>query len=321
MDIETGIAIIMNRWIKLRRGEVLHFITDETHLVEAEAVQRWADAYGAVLKMTLLSSDSVQNGAVIEEMAYHMAYADVIIGATDNSFITTDAVKNATAHGVRFLSLPLSCADGSSLLQQEFIGMDPRWAARAAKRLLRYLNASDTVRITTQKGTDLTFSIKGRCAKFFNGTATKKGSIGSASFEVYVAMEETATNGKLWLDASLGYLGKIQEPFWVTFSDGRLSCQADTPDAKRLCSYLESFQDPTMYLNGELGIGLNQISQCRGVSYIEDESTYGTFHIGMGRNLALGGQQQAAGHFDIITYHPTIYAGEKMIMRDGQLAV
>lgn len=319
MDIDTGISVIMNSWMQLKRDEVLHFITDETHLREAEAVKRWASQYNVVLKLTLLPSDSVQSGDVIEQIAYQLSYVDAIIGATDFSFITTSAVKNATRKGARFLSLPLSCTDGRSLFEQDFIAMDTRWAEKAAHFLTGVLNKNDTVHITTRRGTDLFFSKKGRRASYFNGVTAKRGALGSSSFETYIPICEYETEGTLFLDASLGYLGKISEPFFAHFHQGRLSTNSTSSDAKRLTAYIKHFHDEEMWINGELGIGLNTLSHCRGVSYIEDESTYGTFHIGMGRNIALGGNHQAAGHFDIVTYKPTIYVGSTLVMKDGKL--
>jgi len=50
---------------------------------------------------------------------------------------------------------------------------------------------------------------------------------------------------------------------------------------------------------------------------IEDESAYGTFHIGFGRNLSLGGAHDAAGHFDIVIHDPTITSDGTVIMRNG----
>ena len=41
----------------------------------------------------------------------------------------------------------------------------------------------------------------------------------------------------------------------------------------------------------------------------------------MGRNLALGGVHDAAGHFDLVFKYPTIYAGDVLIMKDGQPVV
>ena len=58
---------------------------------------------------------------------------------------------------------------------------------------------------------------------------------------------------------------------------------------------MEEYFDPRIYIAGELGIGLNSCSNCLGNCYIEDESAYGTFHVGLGRNIALGGVQNAKG--------------------------
>lgn len=319
MDIETGISIVMNHWVQVQPEELIHFITDENHMAEAKAMERWAVSHGAILKTTVLPSQRVQCGDVLEGMNHQLSVANVIIGATDYSFITTDAVRQATAKGARFLSLPLSCADGSSILEQDFIAMNTHWTSRAAKALLRRLNHCDAIRVVTKAGTDLRLCNRGRKGACFNGVAGKKGSLSSASFECCIPIVETGTNGDLWLDASLGYLGGIRHPFPVSFHDGRLSCTANSPDALRLREYIESFHDPKMWYSAEFGIGLNTIARCRGISYIEDESSYGTFHIGMGRNLALGGQQDAAGHFDIIADRPTIYAGDVMVMREGRV--
>lgn len=317
MHIETGVSIIMNRWLEAERDELILFVTDEAHQREAEAVDRWARSSDAVVKTIMLNSADVQEGLVIEELEEQFCRANAIIGATDNSFITSPAVKHATEKGVRFLSLPLSCTDGTSLLENDFIAMDCRWAAKMGKKLIRVLRRCKTVHITTELGTDLTFQIAGRKPGLYNGMTNRPGQVSSTSFEVYVAPLEHETEGKLVLDASLGYIGTPSEPIHIEFHEGRLHILDDHRDAIRLRDYINSFEDDTMWINGELGIGLNALSKCRGVSYIEDESTYGTFHIGMGRNITLGGIQQAAGHFDIVTYRPTIWAGDTCIMKDG----
>ncbi len=94
------------------------------------------------------------------------------------------------------------------------------------------------------------------------------------------------------------------------------------PAAGGSSSFLARFHDPeNMVVAAEFGIGLNTHSRCAGNCYIEDESTYGTFHIGFGRNIALGGVQDASGHYDLVTHAPCIYVDNRMIMDHGQLTV
>lgn len=320
INIEKGVSIILHDWLNVSSDELIHFITDETHLREAEAIERWAYGADAILKTTILNSQLVQKGEVIESMADILCKENVIIGATDFSFITTDAIRKAVKAGARFLSLPLSCTDGSSLLENDFIQMDPRVTYRDARKIIGIMKGARTIHVTTEKGTDLTFDIEGRNPGYFNGKAGRKGLIGSSSFEVFVAPNETKTSGVLYLDASFGYIGLVHNTVKCVFEDGCLvSAESEGSDGAKLLNYIASFNSDNMYRPGELGIGLNRISKTRGVSYIEDESAFHTFHIGMGRNLGLGGRQEAAGHFDIVTNAPTITADGRLIMKDGEI--
>ncbi len=318
MRMEQGARIIVENWLHAQPEDVLHFITDETKLKEAEAFVKASRQIGAIPKLTVLPADSIQAGDSIEEMRNIMSYATAIVGATNYSFITTNAVDYALHHGARFLSLPLSTNNGTSLLEQDFLRMDPVAAARMGRPMLRCLRSSDSVHITTKLGTDITFGIRGRKPGIFNGVTARAGVCASASFEVYIPPEETVTHGRVILDGSMGYIGLVRQPLELGFEKGYLTYIEPTPDGQKLKAYLEQFGDPEMYCAAELGIGLNKLSKCRGASYIEDESTYGTFHIGFGRNLALGGDHDAAGHFDIVVHDPTILTGESVLMKDGE---
>lgn len=319
MSIKKGASIIVNDWLKAERDEVLHFITDENHKKEAKAFEEAALTCGAVAKITYLRSDEIQKGDVLEEIRNIMSYADAIVGATDYSFVTTNAVEYALKKGARFLSIPMHTNDGRSLFAYSFLEMDPKIAEKMAAPLRKHLNRAQTIRVTTALGTDITFGKAGREVGLFHGVTAKRRSFGSASFEVYVPIEETKTNGKIVLDGSLGYLGKVKGSVELAFRDGYLVKIEDNATGRKLAEYLKQFDDPEMYCAAEFGIGLNQKARCRGLSYIEDESTFGTFHVGMGRNLALGGSHQADGHFDVVTHKPDIWAGDIKIMERGEL--
>lgn len=320
INIDEGVNIIVHNWLDVKNDELIHIITDETHLKEAEAFSKWANGNSAMLKTTILPSNSIQNGDVIEKMVNVLTNDNVIIGATDNSFITTNAVKEALNNGARFLSLPLSCTDGTSLLENDFIRMDTKEAKKLGHSIKDKLTKANKLHITTALGTDLTFSIENRKAHCFYGEAIRKGVASSASFECYIAPIEDSANGTLFLDGSFGYIGLVKSPIKIEFKDGKLiNAISKDESADKLINYIKSFKDEVMFKPGEFGIGLNKCSKCRGVCYIEDESAYGTFHIGMGRNITLGGTQDAAGHFDIVTHKPTIYADDKLIIKDGEI--
>ena len=83
-------------------------------------------------------------------------------------------------------------------------------------------------------------------------TSTEDGSLDANFFQHTV---ENATEGKLVLDGSLGYEGIVNEPIHIEFVHGRLQTSDTHDDARRLVNYIESFEDETMWMNGEFGIG------------------------------------------------------------------
>lgn len=129
------------------------------------------------------------------------------------------------------------------------------------------------------------------------------------------------TEGVMVLDGSLGYIGRPTEPTKIWFREGRIQGVEETPTGIRLQAYMDSYKDSGIYVAGEFGIGLNSYSKCRGNCYIEDESAYGTFHIGLGRNLALGGVHEANGHFDLVCLEPDIYTDNRQIMQQGKIII
>ena len=112
------------------------------------------------------------------------------------------------------------------------------------------------------------------------------------------------------LDGSLGYIGRAEEPTRILFKGGRITEIEETPTGIRLKKYMEDYQDPRIYIAGELGIGLNSCSQC-----------LGNFHVGLGRNIALGGIQNAKGHFDLVCMEPDIYTDNRQIMQQGKVII
>ena len=300
----AGARCIIQNWLEAKESEVIHFITDESHKKEADIFELAAFECGVVPKISILSLDGVQSGEVIDKMKNTMYYSDVIVGATHYSFVTTEAVEFALKKGSR-----------------EFIRMSPKLAKKMGKPIAQKITDAKEVVVKTKKGTNVAFSAKNRNAGIFAGSCTRKGKIASSSFEVYVPIVETATKGRVIADGSLGYLGKISEPIELIFEDGYLVEINGGEDALRLKKYMESFGDKEIYCAAELGIGLNTKSKCEGICYIEDESTYGTFHIGFGRNIALGGRHEARGHFDIVTHSPDIFVDEVVIMENGEFII
>jgi len=142
--------------------------------------------------------------------------------------------------------------------------MDTAKSRFVAKELLKHINNSEHLHVTTPAGTNLCLYKVGRTGNYFNGKAKDGRGFASSSFEVYIPIEENRTEGVAILDGSLGYLGKVEQGFAVHFEGGRITEISPTPCGQRLERYLEEFCDPRLYHATEFGIGTNFISRCEG---------------------------------------------------------
>lgn len=316
-----GAKIIINNWVKVKEKERVVILSDELHTEEALYLKQATEESNGEAVVIVISSENPQKGEPCAIVSYAMLNAEAIIAATNFSITTTQLKKEAIENGARFLSLPLANNNGISLLECDFIQTELEEVENISKNMNKIIDKGETISVTTDLGTNIMFCIKDRLCEIFSGRCDKSGMSGSASFELYVPPVETLTKGKVILDASMGYLGKVKEPFEIDFENGHIVHIQDTEEGNILKEYIESFQDENMYTACEFGIGLNKNAKCVGNSYIEDESSYGTFHIGFGRNTALGGNHIAKGHFDIVIDKPTITVDGTVIMKSGVIVV
>lgn len=317
----SGASVIARRWIHLRARDRVLIVTTEKHLKEVRLMKQCFQEKCRQVDILAVEDKGKKVGVLFDENEDIFDGYHTIIGATDYSIVTTKAAKRAIERGSRFLSLPLSTNNGKSMLAYSFLKMDTKKSKLMAQVIKKYLDGASVLHVTTAAGTNLKMHKNGRNAGFFNGDVKDGGGFSSASIELYVPIEETKTEGVMVVDGSMGYIGKVKSPFSIRFSAGRISEIEDNSDGRRLKDYLVSFQDFEMYVAGEFGIGLNSFSKCRGKCYIEDESSYGTFHIGFGRNLALGGVHEATSHFDLVAFEPDIYADNRKIMEKGKIII
>ena len=296
--MERGARIIIHEWVRVKAWDKVLIVTSKEHQAEAKALEMQARKKARSVNTLIVENKGRHVGIFFDDNEAVFDPYTAIIAATEYSLVTTKAAKRAIQKHKKFLSLPLSTNDGRSLLEFDFLLMDTKKSRMMAKLFMKYLRSSGKVHVTTPAGTDMMFYKENRNPGFFNGVLRDGKGYSSSSIEVYVPIEETKTEGIMVLDGSLGYIGRADEPTRIIFKGGRIVDIEETPTGIRLKKYMEEYFDPRIYIAGELGIGLNSCSNCLGNCYIEDESAYGTFHVGLGRNIALGGVQNAKGHFD-----------------------
>lgn len=320
-NMERGAQIVIQDWVRVKPWDKLLIVTTKEHLPEARMLRKCAMNRVRSVNSLIVENKGKHVGVFFDANEAVFDPYTAIIAATDYSLVTTKAAKRAISKKKKFLSLPLSTNDGRSMLEYDFLTMDTKKSRLMAKVVMKYLRHCTQIRVTTPAGTDLKIYKEGRNPGFFNGVLKDGKGYSSASIEVYIPIEETKTEGVMVVDGSFGYIGRPEEPTKLVFKGGRITEIDDTPSGQRLKAYMEEYRDPRIYIGGELGIGLNSYSKCLGNCYIEDESAYGTFHIGVGRNLALGGKQNANGHFDLVCLEPDIFTDNRQIMQRGKIII
>lgn len=318
-EMERGARIIIKDWVRIKLWDRLLIVTSKEYRAEARELRKQAFGRARSVNVLLVENKGRHVGMFFDDNETVFDPYTAIIAATEYSLVTTRAAKRAISQHKKFLSLPLSTNNGRSMLEFDFLMMDTKKSRLMAKVIMKYLRHSSGLHVTTQSGTDLYMRKRGRNPGFFNGVIKDGKGYSSASIEVYVPIEETKTEGIMMLDGSLGYIGRAEEVTRIEFREGRIVKIEETPTGIRLKEYMKAYKDSRIYIGGEFGIGLNSYSRCVGDCYIEDESAYGTFHIGLGRNLALGGVQNAKGHFDLVCLEPDIYADNRMLMQEGKI--
>ncbi len=316
-----GARIIAQEWMKIQNDDRVVIITGRKHKDDAEVIREQCSLLCPSVDMLSVDVEDMHVGILFDKNEQIFDNYTAIIAATDYSLVTTRAAQRAMKCKKRFLSLPLSTNDGKSMLTYNFLQMDTNKSRLMASVIMDYIKHSSLVNVTTASGTDLRFDMSGRSPGFFNGDVRDGRGFSSASIEVYIPVIENKTEGIMIVDGSLGYIGRAEVPTKVTFSRGRVVSIENTSTGVKLAKYMRGYEDPRIYVAGELGIGLNTFSKCSGRCYIEDESTYGTFHIGLGRNIALGGKQRASGHFDLVSWKPDIYFDNRLVMKRGEITL
>lgn len=245
------------------------------------------------------------------EVATAMQGADVVIAATKYSLTHTDATRNACASGTRVGSMPIQSED-SELVRKVFAtgGMtaDPYRISKMADRLTKRLKPVGRIRITTESGTDITFSVTKGYWISDVGLATSGGLTNLPGGEVLTVPADA--NGLVVIDGSFGDYGLLASPLELTIENGQCTGAKGehAGDLDRLFTELGSDARNV----AELGIGINPAAQVCGI-ILEDEKAFDTIHIALGDNTTFGGNVHVPIHFDGIVRSPRIEADGEII--------
>lgn len=236
---------------------------------------------------------------------------DVSIIMTSYSISHTEAREAACRKGRRIASMPgieadMFAADGPMAADYALVRSE-------SERLAAIVTAGSRVRVETDAGTNLSFSIAGRKGEADTGIFAMPGEWGNLpGGEAYAAPVEGTANGVMVVQK--GWYPDLTEDMTFTFEQGsviKLEGGGFVGDYFRRLLFADN--DHLHRRNcAELGIGTNPLAK-RADNVLEAEKIKGTVHIAIGDSSHMGGTNVSDLHDDFVLQHPRLFIDDVLI--------
>jgi leucyl aminopeptidase (aminopeptidase T) len=208
------------------------------------------------------------------------------------------------------ISLPTDDADIITALA----GASPNQLWSRGEELANTLSKATIIRITTKKGTDVSFSWDAQRRKYLISAGfphTHEDRWDNMGGEVFTAPLHQTVNGKLVIDGAIANIGLVDGTIVVDITNGKGKINRTESTASE--KMLKEFEaDLTIYpcacIVGEFGIGTTPNLKLRG-ELLHDEKVEGTIHLAFGDSYASdgsGGENDCDAHSDCMILEPTV---------------
>ena len=302
--------------LNLKKDEKVLVLTDDKTFEVGHAFYQVGQMLAETVHLVLMPVAEVNGQEPPKGLAELMGSYNVVVCPTAKSLTHTDAKRNACAKGVRVATLPgITTSVFVRTLQADY-----NTIAERTYKISALLEKTETVKIKTKLGTDITLPIKNMPVISSTGLIREKGKGGNIpSGESFLAPEEGKSHGRLVVDASIAGLGLVKSPVIIEIKDGHAVSFKGEEQAKQLEKELTSFGQPGLNV-AELGIGTNDGAIITG-EVLEDEKVFGTIHIAFGNNITMGGTCDVAVHIDCVVTKPDVWFDDSKVMEQGKLLV
>jgi len=313
-DPKEACLVLLTTCSDSKPDEKILIVTDEQAYPIAKILWEAANDYPEK-SMIMMDKRAMHGKEPTKLVAGAMKDADVIFGATTYSLYHTQARRDASANGARFVNMV-----DYSIAQMSDGGLyaDIKHQGKVNDILAKDM-VGNIARVTSALGTNLVAEITGRPTSPQYARSITAGSASSPpNVECAIAPLETKINGVIYVDGSIPHpaLGLIDEPIRLDINDGKITKISGGRQAEILEEVLASFGDPNAYVLGEIGVGMNPLCKLNG-NMLDDEGCYGTVHFGFGSNISFGGINKCASHLDMVIREPIFTVDDKIIVDKG----
>ena len=168
----------------------------------------------------------------------------------------------------------------------------------------------------------MTFSLEGRTCYSLIGIARNPGEFTACpDGESAISPVEGSASGVMINPFSIERkdLGFVTEPMRIEVEGGKVVSITGSAAAERFWALLEEYGDLAKNV-AEFAVGTNPASPKR-AAMREAKKSYGTCHMAVGDSGSIGGTVVSPLHVDMIYDNPTVWADDKVILRDGKIVI
>lgn len=313
MSRQDALDTVVEDCLGITSGEDVLILTDPNKRGIAEGLVERARLLGAETLLVEMSERLTHGSEPPPAVAAALLECDVFIAPTAKSVSHTEARRAATEAGVRVATMPGITED----MLERTMGADYAAIRERSRALSDALTQGERVRVTTDKGTDVTFAITGRTGLADDGDLRATGAFGNLpAGEGFIAPLEGQTTGTVVFDGSIWPIGILDEPLVVTF-EGGYATTFEGATADEFVKLIEP-HGKEAFAVAELGIGTNDAALLTG-NVLEDEKILGTIHVAIGDNHTIGGVTRVPSHQDGIVLQPTLEIDGELYLEGGRL--
>ena len=302
---ETAIRQCMN----LQSDESCAVVTDDKRRPIGEVLYEVASEVTDDAVIVRYPPGSQHGEEPPKPVAAAMKDADVFLAPTTKSLSHTRARGNANEAGARGATLP------GITEEVMVVGLDADYETieQHCDDVLAQVKDADEIRVTTPKGTDISFTPGDREWFADTGMVHEAGQFSNLpAGEVFVSPEDV--NGTYVVDGTMMPYGLLDEGQELRFEveDGYVTEISDDEVREQVETGAESVGQDAYNL-AELGIGTNvAVTELVG-SVLLDEKAAGTVHFALGDDHSIGGDVNVPIHLDGIIREPTVYADGEVV--------
>lgn len=309
---------VLKSCLQIKENEHLLIVADDQQ--QPSLIEAFVTAgilVGAKVGQTVYPTVEKQNAEPMDFIAASLKTADAAVVLPKVSITHVEAIRGARKEGTRVLV----CSGLDERMMLGAVNADYVSMTEITRKFVRLFEAADQVRVTCPKGTDVTFSVKGRSTMSVDGLCVNPGdwNFVPAGTTATAPLEGT-TNGRIVFDGSLAPLGILEEPVVLDVESGFIRSITGGRNAEEFAELMKSFGDPNVYNIAEMGIGTNDKAELCG-KLIEDERYFGAFHFGIGKSLNLGGTIDAPFHTDGMIMKPSVYVDGQLVVENGKILI